>query len=271
MKNINSNLVYILSFIGITLLSFGITFGALSVLTKEDTAETSQTDSTSKDLSDKPANTEAADDLTPRLETLTLSENISIKVEIPQDWTVQPYQPDPASTDENDIPSIDIKSPEVINADGSGTGIHFCLTFANITSLTPSDRIRLDTPAEINSTELILGTPANIQTKTLPEAPSEPFMLVASGVEGQPSASYLTMPDATQVVISGQFKCRDNPEVQITSLTPTEFSTRPEVDIARKILVSASPSITPEEETAPAPETTTSVELNVATVPTAQP
>lgn len=254
MKNINSNLAYILAFIGITVLSFGITFGALSAFAKDEPVELTEPEASVVDRDTKPQPGDESNDTDLSLETIKLSDTISIDTQIPAGWTIQQYLPDPASTDENDIPAVDIKSPEVLNDDGSGTGIHFCLTFANPLSITPNQQAVLDIPSASNSTEVILGTPSNLQIKTPPETPDQPLMLVTSNAPDRPQNSYLAMPDDTQVMITGQFKCRDNPDATMTNLSAEAFSELPEFKTARQILISAEPSLTDPEVNNPNPE-----------------
>ncbi len=252
MKNINPTLLYILTFIGIAVVSFGITFGALSAFAKEDNTEQLESD-----LSDVTQNEEPTEAMEPdtqdqdswRTETITLSESASIDLRLPEGWTVG----DNAEASEDSTTKL-IKSPALIGEDQNPTDIHFCLAFNNFTTPGTQDQVTIETPSTINTEVTVFNNRATAQIKINEQRPESPFLFVSNSTSDAPVSSVFTLPNTSLLTIVGLYGCEGPAEVVNAFPTAEEFNSQPEVQTAIEIISTA--SLVSQDQNTPAPDVT---------------
>lgn len=238
MNTTNRTLTYTIIFIAAGILSFGITFGALSVFTKEDNINQQESD-----ISDVEQNEEPAENPEPeepgqddwRTEAFTLNESTSLNLRLPEGWIIE----DSATTADDSTSKL-IKSPAVIGEDQNPTDIHFCLAFKNLTVPSGEDQAVINAPTTINTEIQMLQSTFTAQVKISEQAPDRPFLFISSSPSDAPSSTLITLPDQTFLMVSGAYGCEDNTEAASTHPTAEVFNSQPEVRTALEILSSAS-------------------------------
>lgn len=252
MKNINPTLLYILTFIGVAAVSFGITFGALSAFAKEDDTEqidTEISDSTPHEESIENTEPDTQDQSGWRAETIAINEATSIDIRLPEGWAVESN--DPATEDSS---TKFIKSPALVGEDKNPTDIHFCLAFNNFTTPGTQDQVTIETPSTINTEVTVFNNPATAQIKINEQRPESPFLFVSNSTSDAPVSSVFTLPDTSLLTIVGLYGCDGPTEVVNAFPTAEEFNSQPEVQTAIEIISTA--SLVSQNQNTPAPDAT---------------
>ena len=244
--------MYILTFIGIAVVSFGITFGALSAFAKEDDTEQIDTE-----ISDSTPHEESIENTEPeepgqddwRTEAFTLNESTSLNLRLPEGWIIE----DGATTTDDSTSKL-IKSPAVIGEDQNPTDIYFCLAFNNFTTPGPQEQVTIETPSIINTEVAVFNNPATAQIKINEQRPESPFLFVSNSTIDAPVSSVFTLPDTSLLTIVGLYGCEGPTEVVNAFPTAEEFNSQPEVQTAIEIISTA--SLVSQDQNTPAPDVT---------------
>lgn len=240
MNTTNRTLTYTIIFIAAGILSFGITFGSLTLLAKEDSSPDREPEITQRD----PEPTPEPEEPTPAamaVQKLQMTKGFSIEANIPEDWMIEMYRPmattvQPGEEEPDMRPAFDIKSPIQLDENGQPTGVQFCLSFGygalnnkdeeitTATAMTSEPVSIFGTQSNLNTIQLADGTPmlSVIDTKTLPG--------------GQ--LSYPLIGALSAVAITGVYNCRSEQPGPV-NLSAEDFNNLPEVSIAKEIIKSA--------------------------------